>query len=104
VFAVEQKVDFSVEGFYSCVFLFEDFICDKSFVVVKALVFVGVNIRIGHCLVLRGCLCLGVGHLSFLFDVHFLMLIFIHSLLLSFRKAFRIVLSEFLLSSLSDLG
>ena len=64
----------------------------------------GVNVRFGRLLVLRGSVCLGVGHLDFLIDVHILVLIFIHSLLLCFGEAFRIVLLKFFLSSLSDLG
>lgn len=64
----------------------------------------GVNVCIAHWLVLTGSLCLGVGHLGFLLDVHVLVLIFLHPLLLGLGEALWVVLLELLLRGLADLG
>lgn len=63
-----------------------------------------VNIRLLGWRVLRGSLGLDVGYRLFLSDVHFFVLVFLHPFLLGFGEALWIVLLEFFLSSLSDLG
>jgi hypothetical protein len=67
------------------------------------LVLVRVDIRLLGWRVLSGSLGLDVGYRLLLSDVHFLVLVFIHPLLLRFGEALGIVLLEFSLSSLSDL-